>query len=300
MRTQLRISLLVGLTGTLVSASTAFSSIEPTATQAIVRITTDQQGPCTYRVSENASFANLVHDVDPALFAQSNQDSRTGSIIDDSYHVLVLGKRAAETAADGRRYSRALRANTTHWVGVKCGGDAEIVQSFLTQNPPLGQSFPEVAPFDSSAFGNYAWPSINFSDQSQTYIDPMTGIALKRITGPGWNSKNYVGNSFGSVFDVNSAWNNSANANKWPAAVNQLTTYSGSASDPLFTAIDLSAIQDYGFGSLAISGWTPLSAIDDVLVRTFGFGSQASPATEPFLSASASIPAIRAALRSFR
>ncbi|MDP9170491.1 MAG: hypothetical protein M3N54_07740, partial [Acidobacteriota bacterium] len=105
----------------------------------------------------------------------------------------------------------------------------------------------------------------------------MTGIALKRITGPGWNSKNYVGNSFGSVFDVNSAWNNSANANKWPAAVNQLTTYSGSASDPLFTAIDLSAIQDYGFGSLAISGWTPLSAIDDVLVRTFGFGSQASP-----------------------
>jgi hypothetical protein len=98
-------------------ASTSISGpIQVTPTQALIPVVTDQIGACTYRVSENDTFLPLVNDVNPALFAGSNVDSREGSLIQGQQHAFVLGKRSAESALDGRLYSRALQANTMHWV----------------------------------------------------------------------------------------------------------------------------------------------------------------------------------------
>ncbi|MEP6717433.1 MAG: hypothetical protein ABJC09_17825, partial [Terriglobia bacterium] len=265
-------------------ARTTISGIEATATQALIRIVTDQTGPCSYRASENSGFAPQVHDTDTALFAGANLDNRAGSLIEGSYHTFVLGRRTSDQAADGLLYSRALRANTAHWVGVTCGMDAEIVHTFSTQDPPLGQSVPESAPFNSAGFGNYAWPSIDFTDPSKIYIDPMTGLAIKRITSPGWaNTKDYVNNVFAAPFDLNSAWSNASNISKWPAAAGTLATYAGSASDPIFAAIDPSSVQDYQYGALTVSGWSPQVVMDDLRVLTFGFGTDAAAANRTVL-----------------
>lgn len=267
-----------------VVAATVVWKIEPTATQAIIRISTDQLGACSYRVSENASFVPLVHDTNTVLFADSNLDTRTGSLIAGPSHTFVLGRRDSEKASDGRLYSRALRANTAHSVGVQCGADTEVIQTFKTQNPPLGQTNPETAPFDSAGFGNYAWPSIDFADPSKIYVDPMTGVGLKRITSPGWtNAKDYENNVFAGVVDLHSAWANAPNISNWPGSGSKLATYSGVSSDPLFAAIDFSTVPDYGYGALDISGWTPGTVMDDILVRTYGFGSDGVAANRTIL-----------------
>src|SRR5579862_8120031 len=126
-----------------------------TATQAIIRVQTDQSGFCSYRVSEGGSFIALVNDVNTALFSGANSDARPGSIITGlsatrigslsrgSAHVFVAGTRLSARAADGKFYSRVLQTNTLHWVGVTCGTDSEVSTTFSTLNPPLGNDGPE-------------------------------------------------------------------------------------------------------------------------------------------------------------
>src|SRR5215469_8728998 len=167
-----------------------------TATQAIIRVVTNQAGYCTYRVSEGSSFTDLVNDVNPNLFAGANLDSRLGSIISgieapnlrqfaqQKEHVFVVGSHTAPLAPDGKHYSRSLQANTLHWVGVTCGTDAEVSTTFTTLNPPLGNDEPELMPFDRSSFGNVQVPSIKWADRTAPYNDPVTGIQLHRMTDP--------------------------------------------------------------------------------------------------------------------
>ena len=67
-----------------------------TNTQAILTYTAPDTGACLVAVSESASFVPLVHDVDPALFAGSNLDSRPESLSSGRARVFVVGKRCAE------------------------------------------------------------------------------------------------------------------------------------------------------------------------------------------------------------
>ena len=264
------------------AGSTAILLITPTATQAVIQVVTDQAGNCNYRASERASLTPLVHDVNPSLFSSSNSDARPGSQINGTSHIFVLGTRTAALASNGLRYSRALQANTTHYVGVTCGEDAAVTGSFQTQNPPLGQSAPEAPPFLSGAFGNYGWPSIDWQDSSKTYVDPMTGILIKRMTSPGWKARTYQNNAYARAFDLNSAWSNPSNAITWPSS-GTVATYAGASSDPLFMAVDLSTIPEYGYGALRIGGWAPLTSVDDVLVRTYGSGTDGNAANRTIL-----------------
>ncbi len=161
-----------------------------TPTQAVIHVTATNAdgspftGHCLYRVSEGSSFSAPVNDVNPALFPGSNSDERPGSVVNGKDRFFVAGTRTAGKAPDGKFYSRALQAATQHWVGVTCGTGGEKSASFTTQNPPLGNAYPEFPHFDPAAFGNRAEPTIDFIDKSKSYIDPLTGILLKRITGP--------------------------------------------------------------------------------------------------------------------
>ena len=171
--------------GSYAHTSVQIANRDVTATQAVIHVHTDQPGFCTYRLSEGSNFREQVNDVNSNLFAGANSDARPGSIINGAdsstfspssnaaVHTFVAGTRTSAKAADGKFYSRALQANTFHWVGITCGSDAKVSATFQTLNPPLGNDAPEQMPFDERAFGNVAVPSIDWTDRSAlTSIPP--------------------------------------------------------------------------------------------------------------------------------
>jgi hypothetical protein len=180
-----------------VAAITGVSVQGTTATQAILRFTAPDNGACTAEVSESASFAPLVHDVDASLFPGSNLDNRTESVSSGRERVFVIGKRRAEKAVNGKWYSRALQAFTPHYYRITCGAD-QSAGSFSTANIALGNTYNEPLPPDPGVVGStlfvnagrYAWPEFTGWDikdptaRQESIIDPQTGLLLKRITMP--------------------------------------------------------------------------------------------------------------------
>lgn len=175
-----------GISG-LLSATTAITVTTPTSTQAVLRIKTDQTGSCSFKLSTVNDFSGAyapAHDVDTSLFSNSDQCSREGNINGVAYKTLVLGKRAAELAMDGKtRYSRALQALTRHYYQIAIGSDT-IAGSFVTTNAPTGITRNDTR-FDRLRPGEYNFPSMNWVSKTTKYIDPFTGLALRRATGPG-------------------------------------------------------------------------------------------------------------------
>jgi hypothetical protein len=158
-----------------------------TSPQAIVKYTAPHKDPCTVEASESASYTPLVNDVNPALFPGSSSDSREGSMTAGTDRVFVLGKRAVETAADNKNYSRALQANTLHYIRVVCGATV-LNGTFTTANIPLGDTYSDV-PLTTI-------PTISSTDRTQRIIDPLTGALIKRFTlaqdstKPDWSATN--------------------------------------------------------------------------------------------------------------
>jgi len=241
-----------------------------TATQAVLHYQAPSQAACQVQVSTSRSMSPLAADVDPVLFAGANLDSRTGGIgSSGTDRYFVVGKRRADLAADGKHYSRALQAFTEYFYQVTCGGTPQSGR-FVTANPPLGNNFPEPPPFDSQSFGNYAWPTIDWNDQSKSYVDPMTGILLKRATAPGWYGQSQTGKSFGVALDLNGAWTNVSNILSGTTATR--ASYSGVGGDPVFLALDSG--QFTGDGGSGLGGWSPYSqTLDNIMVRVFGTGT---------------------------
>lgn len=256
-------------------------AISTTATQAILSYTAPDASPCTIAVSENQNLAPLVHDVDPALFSGASSDSRDGSITVGTQRTVVIGKRAVEKALDGKRYSRALQAFTQHYYAITCGGTT-ATGTFQTVNPPLGNLSVDVPGFDATAFGNYAWPTIDWTNSDVPYIDAFTGLLTKRVSFPGAAAvtagspyPNAVGVQDGSTFY--SAGSSCAGA-KWtnPCAAlapdSKYATYSGAGGDPLEVSfIKFGNYQEGGFSN-AQGGLTNFQ------VNLTGFGSDASAA----------------------
>ncbi len=249
---------------------TQLTVLGTSATQAILHYQAPDASACQVQVSPNASFTPLAADVDPFLFTAANQDNRPGSGSNGTDRYFVVGKRRADMATDGKRYSRALQAFTPYYAQVTCAGTPATVQ-FTTANPPLGNNYPETPPFDPAAFGNYAWPTIDWNDQSKTYIDPMTGIALKRATSPGWYGGSQSGKAFGLAIDLNNAWTSTANV--LSGAAGTLASYSGQGGDPIFAAFDPTKLT--GVGGNSLSSWGPTQTLDNILVRVFGTGNAA-------------------------
>lgn len=158
--------------------------VQTTATDAVLTYQAPSGAACDVVIRDSAS--NLVHDVDTALFAGSNLDSRAGGVSSGTFRVFHAGKGAnavppgAEKALDNRWYSRAFEANAVFTYAL-CSGT--VTGSFRTMNSPLGNTRGQTIPVDPANPGEYAWPSIDWNDRTQIIIDPYTGMALKNFVG---------------------------------------------------------------------------------------------------------------------
>jgi hypothetical protein len=151
-----------------------------TNTQAVLVYSAPDAGACTVKVSQQPSLAPLVHDVDPALFPASDQDTRPETITAGTSRVFVVGKRTTQRAADGKNYSRALETYSTHYYQVTCGS-AVASGSFTTTNIPLGMTYNDVPQVDESNPGQWMLPT-QLQDRTQAIVDPQTGALLKRVS----------------------------------------------------------------------------------------------------------------------
>ena len=161
----------VVLTGIAHGAITNARAVGATNTQAILAYTAPSEAACTIEVSENSGYSPLVYAVDAGLFPGSNGDGGGNTA-----RVFVVGKRTVGTGADGRKYSLALQAFTTHYFRITCGAD-QATGTFQTANILFGSTRQDSLEADPDRPGEYLLPT-----QADTVIDPKTGAMLKRIS----------------------------------------------------------------------------------------------------------------------
>ena len=246
-----------------------------TATQAVLEYATPVPGStCTIKVSEASTLSPVVNDVNETIFPGSSSDRlRPSTAFDliDVKRTVTIGARTSDASSDGKLYSRALQANTVHYYSVTCGG-LTATGSFQTADPPLGNTYPEVPPFNSAGFGNYAWPSLDWLNASKTYIDPMTGLLLKLAhQAPGrqgnmeWGAGGEA--AFKAAIDLNGAWSNASNVLNTSTS-GPFATYSGANRDPLFLIFNPMIAVGTDTGS-----WQPGATLDDIRLTLYGSGS---------------------------
>lgn len=173
-------------------ASFSVQVVYATNTQAVLSYAAPDNNACSIKVSENASLSPLVHDVDPALFAGSDSDARSGAISAGTHRIFVVGTRNADIGADGVNYSRALQENTAHYYQVACGSSV-ATGSFTTAVTALGDTYRDIPYANPNHPGAIIVPTIN-DDITQTVVDPHTGVLMKKVS----NNAEFTGaaNSF--------------------------------------------------------------------------------------------------------
>lgn len=260
------------LQAALLPAASDFAVNGVTQTQAVLSYVTSG-GTCTVEVSESPAFSPVVADVDATLFAASNVDTRWVSLRSGTLRRIVVGTRTGQTASDGRIYSRALRERTVHYVRISgCG--ATVTGTFTTAALAWGAGPPEVAPFAAGGFGNYGWPTIDWSDRTRWYIDPLTGASYKPIGYPGDFANRYPASGqyvFGAVGE-GATW--ASRANLLSGSAGTLATASDTSA--IYAGIDPALTTPYlqpmtGINDKAVS-------IDNIQVRVYGNGSDAAAA----------------------
>ena len=164
-----------------------------------------------------------MDDVNPSLFSGADQDSRPGNIatgqqptsgqsqahaqIEGLSRTFVVGKRIAEIALDGNRYSRALQTYSRHHFTLTCGTQT-YDQEFRTANIPAGDTRSEGPPVDRSHPGQYSYPTIQWSNAAQALIDPATGLRSRRATA--LQDSASPAQAFVTAIDPQSAWQNAS------------------------------------------------------------------------------------------
>lgn len=233
-----------------------------TATQVLVYYKTTTTSDCTFELSESSSYSPLVNDVNSSLFTSANSDSRFSSLRRGLERWLVLGTKTVEVGLDTVSYSRALRADTLHYLRVTCGSAVSL--TFVTDKIG-GIPFVESG-FLSSAHGNWGTPDFDWSDRSKPVIDAATGAAVYRITDPadvGFQENQNFFAQFGGT-----GWTSPGNLIS--GVVGTLATTSNTNS--AFAAVDLTLSTIYG-GFAQNEGWPRLSAL---AARIFGSGTDAT------------------------
>ncbi len=263
------IVLLAAVGGAFVIANAATVPVRivgVTSTQAILAYDAPDDSACSVIVIDAAG--KTAHDTDATLFAGADSDLRTGNLVNGMSRIVVVGQRKSDLAADGKMYSRALQSDAAYAFQVSCdGGSSAGSINFRTRTIPLGNSAPDPFPFNRAGYGNYGYPTVDFSDTRKTYIDPQTGILLKRLTTPGYGSPGqHVLLAPLYAYDLSGTWSNSQSV---LADDGRYANYSGSGgpSSALFiptpTAEGQRAYMDYSE-----------NYVDDMLARLKGYGDQ--------------------------
>jgi hypothetical protein len=233
-------------------ANTSIVSIESTQMQAKITVQTDQTGFCTYRASRGVTFSSNVAD----LTDNTSTDARSGSIVNANVHVFVLGT---------RKGSDALAASATYWVGVTCGSDSEVAATFVTRSIAWGNTAPDPIPFNTGKFGNTDYPPINWTNQQQSYVDPVTGVEFWRVTAPGMMSSATL-NLAAQNSSVLGVPLDASGTGKW-ASLGNISSNGGSFSLGSGGAPDKAFVPLGNFtcpAGTTFAGWYPKCTVDDL------------------------------------
>ena len=149
----------------------------------------------------------LIDDVNPELFPGADLDSRPGNLNSGRSRVFVVGRRTADIASDGKRYTRAQQAYSRHHFTLTCGTQV-LHQDYTTKNLPLGDTHSDGPAVDRGRPGQYAYPNVNWTNRMHSLIDPLTGIRSFRATSPVGTAS--AAQQFQTARDPDSAWANDA------------------------------------------------------------------------------------------
>ena len=239
-----------------------------TSTQAVFTYKAPDANACSVQVFDAANV--VVNDTNGVLFPGEDSDNRAGNLVNGSSRVIVVGKRNSDLGSDGKMYSRALQADSPYTLQVTCGANRGTL-NFRTNTVALGNSAPDPYPFNVNGYGNYGYPSVDYGNTSKTYVDPQTGVLLKRLTTPGYGSPSiYSALNPLYAYDLAGTWTNWKNA---LGQDGQFASYSGpgGAANALFvsaaTAEGQRAYMDYSE-----------NYVDDLLARLNGYGDQSNSA----------------------
>ena len=178
----------------------------PTATQAVISYTAPSASSCTVQVSQSASLTPLVLDVDPGTFVNANVDLlRTSTVTTGLSRQIVIGSRTAQYATAGsfagiRHFSRALQAYTPHYGLLTCGADTASF-FFMTGNIPTGMTYGDPWLSDPTHPGEQPWPEALGVSAPESFIDPRTGLLLKRISMRGTNYAKWDTNALATAYN---------------------------------------------------------------------------------------------------
>ena len=171
------------------AAISNFRVLGTTATQALVAYTAPDANACTVQVSQNSSLTPPVLDVDPGTFSNSNVDlDRASTVTMGLSRAVVIGQRTAQYATAGtyagvRHFSRALQNITPHYGKLTCPSTGDTVTfQFTTSNVPLGLTYGDPWLADASVPGAQPWPEYLGGTTPESFIDPLTGALLERVT----------------------------------------------------------------------------------------------------------------------
>jgi len=237
-----------------------------TATQVLLYYVAPDTSPCTVQVSESSSYSPLVADVDPALFAGAGTDTAYNVLPAGTARLIRVGRRTSTLALDGHWHSRALAANTQHYIQVTC--DSAIGTATFTTDVPRGIA-PEPLPTNPGAWGNLAYPEFDFTNLSKPVIDPQSGIRIYTADPKNWSATQIV--------PLTSNWIGGGSG--WTGASTVASYPSGSATtsntNPLILYVDTTAFAD----QFRISGgYWPYDDFLDLGVDLYGSASDSQTA----------------------
>lgn len=244
-----------------------------TSTQVVVSYTAPDTAACTFELSESSSYSPLVADVSTAYFAGSNSDTNravTGAGV-AGVRRAVLGTQVVSLAGSVYFRSRALRADTTHYLRVTCTGGTAAA-TFRTGR--INGITPREIPFDVNAHGNFPVPSVTNWDAKDTpLIDPQTGAAIRVMSDP--REQGVLATDVGQAVLGASGWSNASNL--LSASTGSLATTSASAT--AFVWVDTTRKEAY-------AGWdaATYNGLYDLGVDVYGSSAAANKDVQICLS----------------
>jgi hypothetical protein len=140
------------------------------------------------------------NDINTSIFSNSNIDTDRAS--------TIIGPNGCKTLVLGANW--ALQVATLHTLTLTAGSDSGSI-NFTTGIPGLGNSSAWLTPANPTNWGNYPWPVFDWTNQGDQYIDPITGMMIRRVTGPGHSSNAEYSFPAYYVTDLGSCWTTPSN-----------------------------------------------------------------------------------------